>query len=158
MARITDRKLIGSWCGHHNFHIIGNNVASFEEKINSVLDTVLRVVGMPVPSTLVRKFLLVSNENTKITFPDSIKSESFSEEEVFLLTYGKELDNRIRKVGKNETFIYNHGVGMHASDNGSERIIKRRQIAAREFTELLDHQDSNMKILHKERNCFIYEN
>lgn len=139
MARITDRKLIDAWCGHHNFHMIGNNVNSFEEKINNVLDTVLRVVGMPVPSTLVRKFLLVAKDDTKINFPDDIKAESFSEEEVFLLTYGKELDNRIRKVGKNDSYIYNHGVGMHASDNSCERIIKRRQIAAREFSELLDH-------------------
>ena len=53
MARMTDKKLIDAWCGHSNFCIIKNNVHSFEEKINKVLDTVLRFVGMPVPSTLV---------------------------------------------------------------------------------------------------------
>jgi hypothetical protein len=38
-----------------------------------------------------------------------------------------------------------------------ERIVKKRQITAREFIELLEQKDPGKKVIKKLRQCFIYD-
>ncbi len=65
------------------------------------------------------------------------------------------MENFIRKVGKNDSFNYNHEIRFYQNN---ERIVKKRQISAREYIELFEQQrDPSMKQLKKLRQCFIYE-
>lgn len=65
------------------------------------------------------------------------------------------MENFVRKIGKNDSFIYNHEVRTYA---GKDRILKKRQISAREYIEMCEGQRlSGMKELKKFRQCFIHE-
>jgi hypothetical protein len=48
----------------------------------------------------------------------------------------------VRKVGKNDSFIYHHETRFIVNN---ERIIRKRQITAREYIDLLDQRESSMK-------------
>ncbi len=68
--------------------------------------------------------------------PTKVKKEYFNIEETFLtFTADEQIDNVVRKIGKNDSFIYYHETKLMQNQ---ERIVKKRQITAREFIELLD--------------------
>lgn len=55
-----DKKLINSWTGHPHLSIIDNRKASgFNEKINSCINSVYKVIGLPTDTTYHKKFLLI---------------------------------------------------------------------------------------------------
>ena len=66
-----------------------------------------------------------------------MKKEYFNIEETFLLFSSEEqIDNVVRKVGRNDSYIYNHETKFH---HANERIVKKRQITAREYIEMLEN-------------------
>ena len=80
---------------------------------------------MPLPTSLTRKYLLVSNnKNFEIQMPPGveIKLEVFVLEETFIKTVVGE-SNLLRKVGKNDSFTYSHEVRY---DINGEKILKKR--------------------------------
>lgn len=86
---------------------------------------VLSLIGMPQPSSYIKKFLLVAGQKSyelKIPFELNIKKENFTIEETFLLTSVGEAHS-LRKVGKNDSFTYSHE--MRYEING-EKIQKKR--------------------------------
>ena len=95
--------------GHPNFSIIQNNV-NFNKKIDNCLETVLKFIGLPSPSTFIKKFLLIADKTTyDIQVPRSIKKEYFNLEENFLIfTSDEQIENVARKIGKNDSFVYYH--------------------------------------------------
>ena len=63
----------------------------------------------------------------------------------------------VRKIGKNDSYTYNHEVRIYKPTE-KERIQKKRLISAREFYELQTSQQAQgYKDLKKFRQCFIYE-
>jgi hypothetical protein len=88
-----------------------------------VLNRVLSLVGMPLPSSLTRKYLLVANKkNFEIKMPKDSTLENFTLEETFIETNQGE-SNKLSKLGKNDSFTYSHE--MRYDING-EKIIKKR--------------------------------
>jgi hypothetical protein len=68
--------------------------------------------------------------------PTKVKKEYFNIEETFLtFTADEQIDNVARKIGKNDSFIYYHETRLMQNQ---EKIVKKRQITAREFIELLE--------------------
>jgi len=50
------------------------------------LETVLKFIGLPSPSTFIKKFLLIADKNNyDIMVPRNVKKEYFNIEETFLL-------------------------------------------------------------------------
>lgn len=77
------------------------------------MSTVLNFIGLPSPSAYVKKFLLVTDvSNHDINVPKNIKREFFQLDETFLMTNkNSPFDtNLLRKVGKNDAFIYSNEV------------------------------------------------
>lgn len=141
--------------GHPHFSIIPNNMDSFERKIDKCLGTVLNFIGLPSPSAIVKKFLIIADKNnTDIKVPKQIKKEFFQLDETFLHTEVPGGSNLIRKIGKNDSFIYSNEVRY--THNG-ERIQRKKQITAREYIELLETKDTTKKQVRKIRQCFIFE-
>ena len=70
------------------------------------------------------------------------------------MTVGEQVENFIRKIGKNDSFTYSHEIRF---SQNNERIIKKRQISARQYIEMFIQKDPSMKQLKKFRQCFIYE-
>jgi len=52
--------------------------------------------------------------------PKDIKKEFFSVEETFLNATGGQNETLVRKIGKNDSYTYNHEVRIYNSEN--ERI------------------------------------
>lgn len=153
-AKEIDRKLISAWCGHPAFSIVKNTKKGFNTKIGYCLNKVLSLIGMPQPTNLTRKFLLVSNnKNFEIQVPQGIKLEIFSLEETFIKTVQIE-SNQLRKIGKNDSYTYSHE--MRYEING-EKILKKRQITAREYIELIEMRDIRCNQVIKLRQCFTFE-
>ncbi|TNV80345.1 hypothetical protein FGO68_gene2527 [Halteria grandinella] len=155
-AKAIDQKLINAWVGHPHFSIIQNNFQTFQMKIDNCLETVLKVIGLPSPSTFIKKFLLIADKaNYDVNVPRNVKKEYFNIEETFLQLLGEDqIDNVIRKIGKNDSFIYYHETKVVQNN---ERIVRKRQITAREYIELLDQKDPEKKVIKKLRQCFIHE-
>jgi acetylglutamate kinase len=87
--------------------------------------------------------------------PRNVKKEYFNIEETFLLiNVEDQIDNVVRKIGKNDSFIYYHETKVMQN---RERIVRKRQITAREYIELIDQRDVGKKVIKKLRQCFIYE-
>jgi hypothetical protein len=154
-----DKRLINAWVGHPHFSIIQNNTEkSFQDKIDKCLNTVLKFIGLPSPSAFVKKFLLVVNKNNHdIKVPKSIKREFFQLDESFLIVAGdfRDASNIVRKIGKNDAFIYSNEIRYIQNQ---EKITRKKQITAREYIELLDSsKDPNKKQVRKIRQCFIFD-
>jgi len=155
-ARALDKKLINSWVGHPQFTIVDNNaVDGFDGKIARCVDAVFKTIGLPTPQTHHKKFLLVTLPGMfDIDAPATVKKEVFQSEETFLAATKESTENFIRKVGKNDSYIYTHEVRTYMRQ---ERILKKRQLTAREYIEMLDQAAPNFIKVKKFRQCFIYE-
>lgn len=78
--------------------------------------------------------------------PKHIKKEFFQLDETFLTVNNEDESedcvNIIKKIGKNDSFIYSNEI-RYVKNN--EKIVKKRQITAREYIELLEYKDPLMK-------------
>lgn len=88
---------------------------------------------MPTPTSFYKKFLLDASFDEAVSLPSDLKRESFQILEVFLQVTGDQVDNFIRRSGRNDTYIYLHEMRFFRSN---ERIVRKRQISAREFIDL----------------------
>lgn len=62
--------------------------------------------------------------------------------------------NIVKKMGKNDSFIYSNEFKYIQN---KEMIVKKKQITAREYIEMLDMKDEEKRQVRKIRQCFIYE-
>lgn len=86
-----DKKLINAWVGHPHFSIVQNNFETFQKKIDSCLETVLKFIGLPSPSAFIKKFLLSADKsNYDVQVPKNVKKEYFNIEETFLIFSSEE--------------------------------------------------------------------
>jgi CYTH domain-containing protein len=157
-AKDVDRKLIRAWTGHPHFKIIDNNHSdSFKGKIQALIKVVMKYVGLPAMAHVQKKFLLMQDGEGRfiINEPTDLKRETFEVEEVFLVCRKDELESKIRSRGKEDSYTY---ILETRSIVKGQEIIKKRQISAREFIQLLDQKDVNKKPVDKIRHCFIYKN
>jgi len=158
-AKEVDLRLINAWTGHPHLKIIDNaHKGGFKGKIQVLIKTVMKYVGLPEMAHVQKKFLLAHDGEGRfiIDEPTDLKRETFEVEEVFLVTKSKEmLENKIRSRGKEDSYTYIHETRSIVQ---GEEIIMKRQITAREFIQLGDQKDVNKKPIEKIRHCFIYKN
>ena len=158
-AKNVDAKLINAWTGHSQFKIIDNkHSGGFKYKILALLKTVMKSIGLPAESFLQKKFLLMQDGEGRFILnePDDLKRETFEVEEVFLVTRDQdEIESKIRSRGKEDSYTYIHEVTTVVE---GEEIIRKRQISAREFIQLMDQKKVGTNPVEKIRHCFIYEN
>jgi len=153
-----DAKLIRAWTGHPHFKIIDNtHNDGFRGKIQAQIKVVMKYVGLPALAHVNKKFLLIQDGEGRfiIDEPSDLKRETFEVEEVFLVCRKEEVENKIRSRGKEDSSTYIHETRSIVK---GQEIIKKRQISAREFIQLLEQKDVKMKPIEKIRHCFIYKN
>jgi len=72
---------------------------------------VFKTIGLPTPQTYHKKFLLVTLPGMfDINTPKSVKKEVFQISETFLTATKESTEAFVRKIGKNDSYIYNHEV------------------------------------------------
>ena len=145
-ARQVDDKLIAAWTGHPHLRIIDNST-DFEAKIRRVLDALARIVGIPEPVEIERKYLVA--EVGEIPVPH----ETVEIEQVYLQTSDGNRA-RIRKRGQRGAYTYFHT--LKRSVSAGQRIEEERQITPREYASYLTSADPNRVPIHKTRTCFMW--
>ena len=83
-----------------------------------------------------------------IEVPGKVKKEVFEIVETYLNPTKGNSEVFVRKIGKNDSYVYNHEVRLYQNN---ERILKKRQISAREYIEYLNQKASHMRELKKFR-------
>ncbi|EAR87420.1 AAA domain protein (macronuclear) [Tetrahymena thermophila SB210] len=148
----VDQALQNAWRGHPHHIIIDNSAPSFDKKIEKVINAVEKFVGIPVTTTLFRKFLVESYQ-----IPADVKTEIFEVEEAFLKTDSEKNEfEKIRKRGQNNAFSYVHTVRQKSS-NKEMRCEVKNIITAREYINLFEKRDTTLNIIKKTRIAFIYD-
>lgn len=146
-ARLLDQALQRAWTGHAHFRVIDNS-GDFEDKMRRVMQAIARIVGVPEPVEVERKFLLRSMPPALPVYSEEIEIE-----QVYLVsTNGAE--SRIRRRGQRGQFTYTHTEKRPQSLG--QRIEVERPISAREYVTMLSQADPDSRPVRKYRTCFVW--
>ena len=150
-ARELDEKVRNAWVGHPHLRAIDNST-DFNEKIRRVLTAICRIVEVPAPKEIERKFLLRCCP-TAVEMP--VYSKEFLIEQTYLLTSdGSEA--RVRRRSREGSSTYTHTVKRPCV--AGQRIETEHQISSSEYITLLEKADPNRRTVRKHRRCFLWEN
>jgi CYTH domain-containing protein/predicted ATPase len=148
-ARAVDLRLRDAWLGHPHLRVIDNST-TFADKVRRVVAAVCRVVGLPEPVEVERKFLLRSVADG----PWPVRSEEVEIEQTYLLTSdGSEA--RARRRGQQGSYTYTHCIKRPHSEG--QRIQIEKQITGREYLTLLSQADPSRCTIRKHRRCFLWK-
>lgn len=151
-ARALDVRTQNVWCGHPHMKIIDNSTG-FDLKMKRMIAAIARIVGIPVPLEIERKFLLAS-------VPDLVHElkniQIVNIEQVYL---GGVYDGqaRIRKrVASDGSATYYHTVKT-PTNTARVRYEKESRIDAGEYLRLRSFQQEKTAPIEKTRYCFVWK-
>ncbi len=147
-ARAVDRMVLSAWLGHPHLKIIDNST-DFEGKMKRLLAGVTRVLGMPVPLEIERRFLLGLR-------PDFLhgplrQARRIYVEQMYLIAPAGETI-RIRRWNQGASSIY---YTTHKKMVGRRvRQETEAEISATQYLALQALRDPETAIIRKDRYCF----
>jgi len=109
-----DDKILKCWLGHPSVHVIENTPKGFEEKLNTILAKVCKLVGIPAPKGQISRFSI--EQSIPISFPKDLKIEQFDVCRRYIYVSDKEVTNLQRRTPL---------VHASSSDINSEKRAKR---------------------------------
>jgi CYTH domain-containing protein len=150
-ARLLDSRTMQAWRGHPH-HIIINNSTGFDTKLTRALQSMARVLHMPVPLEKERKFL-IHNWNSGLLPPDVVVVYI---EQTYLRPgpNGEERRVRLRSLDTQQSYYYT--VKAETGEVGV-RTERETEISLSRYEELLLEKDPNTQTIEKLRHCFQYE-
>jgi len=176
-ARLVDRKTQRAWVGHPHFYFIDNST-DFEGKMNRLVDTLSKIVGLP--SNLRRRSVrfLLRHPPDLSRFPPEIDFRIFEVEKIYLqqnpadaAAIATENQNTTNASNENYSFIrrrtnVNHQTGKREgsvyqittaqwTDQG-ELIEQKRIISYREYMAASWTRDQSRHVVQQRRISFLY--
>lgn len=150
-ARIVDEKTLQAWNGHPHVRVIDNST-DFESKMKRLLASICRVIGIPVPLEIERKYLVRRVDMSRFPVP----FQAIDIEQVYLCDDGSGEQRRIRKRGQYGTFVYY--LTRKRNLRSSVRVETENHITGEEYV-LMRHNeyDPERRPIQKKRNCFIWK-
>ncbi len=149
-ARALDRRTQDVWVGNPHLKIISNDPPGFDAKMMRTIAAIARVLGIPVPLEIERKFLL----KRVPAFSEMGNFQPIAIEQIYLQAPdGNELRIRARTAGDKSTIYYRtekKQTGIVGMRNECEKTI-----TASEYKALTQFQESGTRIITKTRYCFI---
>lgn len=150
-ARALDGRTLAAWTGQPHLRVIDNST-DMNGKINRVLQAVCRVLGIPAPLEIERKYVVSRCDINLIPRPV---------QRVHIVQYYLKNENpgdieRIRKRGQGGGHTYYHTVKRDLRSGVRTEI--ERQITEAEYYTLLRRADPAFGKIDKERYCFVSEN
>lgn len=151
-AMKADENVMAAWVGHPHLIVIDNSTDF--EKIKRVVAAIARVLGIPVPLEIERKFLLGKQ-------PD-LKSDAFRDaqeiliEQMYLATSSSDEEVRIRKRSQSDSHMYYRTHKIEVCSGVRQET--EETISAKEYINLQALCDPSKKIICKSRICLVYEN
>jgi predicted ATPase len=155
-ARERDTKAAEAWIGHPYVDIIDNG-SDFETKINRLISCVCQKMGIDIGDRLKvnsRKVKFVINGPV----PDESVFPNFRDFEVhhhYLQTATRMMQSRLRKRGRKGKWSYIHTIRKQVS---GQVIEVKTPLTHRDYSHLLDQEDSQHFTIYKTRRCFLYNN
>jgi CYTH domain-containing protein len=152
LAKILDTKTQHAWLGHQHLRVIDNST-DFEKKKKRALQEICRVLGIPEPLEIERKFLVDQKFDTSgITVPHA---------KIYITQHYLEQkeENTIERVRKRAQFnspLYIHTIKKTISKGTNIEI--ERFISQAEYVEFLERQDRERFPVSKIRVCFLWKN
>lgn len=150
----ADELTLKAWIGHQHLRVIDNST-DFEGKMRRTLQSVFRVLGLPVPIEIERKFLL--KRRPDLRFSELREAVRVSIEQMYLLTSDGS-ESRIRKRSQ-----WNHSTHYQTRKTSipgkaSVRHETEKIITPTEYIGLQRLRDLSAQVVRKSRYCFVYKN
>lgn len=142
----VDRSVQRAWVGHPHLRIIRNE-GDFERKIHDTMSAVCRVLGIPEPLEIERKYLV----REVGAFPAHVHAVDVEIEQRYLRGSA-----RVRRRGVGPDAVYTHTIKQSTGIAG-KRIEIERKIGFREYSSLLADSDPLCGPITKTRKCFLWE-
>lgn len=147
-----DGKTLAAWVGHPHLRVIDNST-DFETKIDRVLAACARVLGIPEPLEIERKYLLASPPGAGIL--KSLGAQAIDIEQIYLADEDPERHVRIRRRGLGANAMYYRTEKRRRSE--TTRVETEEVIDRREFERLAQDADPARRPIRKTRHCFVHE-
>jgi predicted ATPase len=150
-ARVLDRRLRDAWVGHPHLRVIDNST-DFAHKVRRVAASVCRVVGVPEPREIERRFLLGGSPAAGEV---PVGVEEVDIEQTYLVS-PDDWEARVRRRGQHGSYTYTHTLKRPAASG--QRVKIERQITGREYIALLAQADPACRTIKKRRRVFLWAN
>jgi CYTH domain-containing protein len=150
-ARALDRRLRDAWVGHPHLRVI-DNATEFAQKVQRVTAAVCRVVGVPEPREIERKFLLRGG-SAPADMP--VRFEECDIEQTYLVS-SEGWEARVRRRGQHGAYTYTHTRKRPVA--AGQRVEVERPITGREYIALLAQADPARRPIKKRRRVFLWAN
>ncbi len=148
-ARQLNQRTLRAWTGHPHLRQIGNE-ADWDGKLNQILRATCRVLGIPAPLEIERKFKVVGF-NPKL-IPHAVRVHIIQH---YLRTAQSGLlEERIRARGQGKNYLYFHTQKQELRKG--VRLEHERQITHDEYLEYRQRLDPVYATIEKMRYCFPY--
>ncbi|MCX7856490.1 MAG: AAA family ATPase [Deltaproteobacteria bacterium] len=150
-ARKLDYKIRQAWLGHPNLSIIGNE-ADFNKKIKKAFASISKMLGIPVPKEMTRKYLVDLVESRNIP-----KHEKIEIEEFYLQVRKRSEEIKLKRRRQRGSFMYFVSRRYPVQSHGTWVEIEQ-MIDEQEYQRLLKMRDRSRIPIKKLRHCLIWEN
>jgi CYTH domain-containing protein/thymidylate kinase len=151
LARALDRKTFAAWNGHQHLSMIDNK-SDFEKKMFRALTSLARILHMPEPLEIERKFEVLNFERTMLP-EDAV--EVFIVQD-YLSDDGNGGVRRVRSRNLDGATSYFLTTKKPTGERGT-RIEIENQISQKEYETLLREKDPELMTVKKFRNTFPHE-
>ncbi|QQG45282.1 MAG: AAA family ATPase [Candidatus Sungiibacteriota bacterium] len=151
-ARVADRLTQEVWVGHQHLRVVDNST-DFEGKMRRLLAAICRVIGIPAPLEIERRFL-VESPNISNIITSGIKVVGVFIEQRYLKSE-TDLIRRIRKRGQEGHFVYYQTEKREIKPG--VRAETEKEIGPLEYLRLSREAcDSAFDVIEKRRYCFLW--
>lgn len=151
-AKAADERTKNAWTGHPHLKIIDNSTG-FDLKMKRTLQAISRILGVPVPIEIERKFLLDSLPD--LNSHHFLTAQKVYIEQIYLTSLtGEQI--RIRKRSQGDSNTYYKTVKSKISPGVRNETEIR--ISAKEYVESQKLMIPGSKTIRKFRLCFVYKN
>ncbi|MBI4118131.1 MAG: AAA family ATPase [Parcubacteria group bacterium] len=151
-ARTQDAKTLEAWIGHPHLRVIDNST-DFEGKLKRLFQEVCRVLGIPVPLEIERKYLIdPSFEPEQLPVP-FVRVDI---EQMYLSGGATGNEGRIRRRGQNGASVY-YRTHKWELPGTFARAETEKHISSETYGELAQLRDPGFAVVQKDRYCFVWQ-
>jgi CYTH domain-containing protein/predicted ATPase len=151
-AAALDERTLDVWMGSPHLRVIDNST-DLEGKIARTFEAVCRVLGIPEPVEIERKWVVKPFDLSRL--PSHTASVEIVQD--YLVSRRSDVhEERVRARGQNGSMIYYHTAKRDVAPG--VRAEYERQITKGMYLQLLRRRDPLLKTIAKTRHCFVYEN
>jgi CYTH domain-containing protein/thymidylate kinase len=149
-AREMDLRTRRAWQGHPHLRVIDNST-DFEGKIARTLAAVARVLGIPEPLEIERKFLLETIPTPAVL--EELGAVPVEIEQTYLLSPDPTLERRVRRRGPAGHAAYYYAEKRRIDER--TRTERERLLDPAQYLALLDEADPERHPIRKIRHHFV---